>query len=769
MKREPRKPSAIYDIRAHRELARAFPALAARLKPLLLTEIEIECPHGHKLKVIAQLVAAGRAVFCPECRLAFTPKLHPGVEVPDVFESEPIPGSVPLSLRAQAGGPFRQGLVRMAEGAGMLVCAAGSSLFGRKSLARRALARTGGLLTSSIFHAALLLLVMVLGVGVQAPRKKEYVPLESAITPEEAKQFTEEARQRDIFRKHHQNILPQEVPLPEAPQARPPEPLEDVDEEKPVPVAGLPLPETDLADLPRDMLTPTNRGALSSIGLGSTGVSGSLALRGDKGSRLKAARIGGGGPDTESAVEKALAWLHRNQNGDGSWSYGGKGEDGSFASYRPALTGFAVLAFLGAGYSHKGGHKYSEGVRKGLTWIMDHQAPAGSFAGRTARCGYSQGVVTLALCEALAMGGGYSDVRDDFDRKLLASARKGVAFVTSSQNPYAGWDYTPRGGTSDTSITVWNCMALKSARTAGLRVDGKTFQGILNWLNAAQSLAGEGSGREWAGGRFGYRGRGTARQPGFRGTLVTVMHPAGLMMRLMNGTDPKERACYGTANLLLTLVPAGGAQDRADQVRKAADEFIRKNYNPWESFTDEQKRKLRMQAEAAVAAFPRTVDEYIARTVGDRWNHLSPGQQASIHETARRAVESHPKTADEYIRRNYRRWETMDKAERERVMRYARQVAERQVYGGGFPRNIYFLYHSSLAMFQMGGDHWKAWNPQMKKVLLLSQMSGGETDGAWDPGVPSGMCCCRGRTMATALGAMTLEVYYRYLRIYDNK
>ncbi|MHC4915968.1 MAG: prenyltransferase/squalene oxidase repeat-containing protein [Planctomycetota bacterium] len=767
MKREPRKRSAVYDIRAHRELAKAFPALAARLKPLLLTEIEIECPHGHKLKVIAQLIAAGRAVFCPECRLAFLPKLHPGVEVPDVFEPDLSPESAPLSLRRETGGPFRQGLRRIAEGTGMLLGAAGTSLFGRRSLARRVLARTGGLLTSSIVHAVVLLLVMILGVGVHVPRKKEYVPLESAITPEEAKQFLEEARQRDIFSKRHQNILPQEVPLPEAPQARPPEPEDEIDEEERVPVVGLPLPDPDLADLPREMLTPTSRGALNPIGLGDTGISGSLALRGDRGTRLKAARIGGGGPDTESAVEKALAWLYRNQNDDGSWSFGGKDKDGARRAYRPALTGFAVLAFLGAGYSHKGGHKYSERVRKALTWIMDHQASDGGFSGRTARCGYSQGVVTLALCEALAMGGGYSDVRDDFDRRLLASARKAVGFVTSSQNPYGGWDYSPRGGTNDTSITVWNCMALKSARIAGLRVDGKTFQGIVNWLNKAQSLAGEGSGREWAGGRFAYRGYG-GRSPGYRGTLVTVMHPAGLMMRLMNGTDPKERACYGTANLLLTLIPEGGAQDRADEVRKAADEFIRKNYNPWETYSEEQKRRLRMQAEAAVAAFPRTVNEYVARYYGSRWNGLSPGQQASLRETARQAVENHPKTADEYVRRRYRRWETMDENERKRALRYARQVAEHQVYGGGFPRNIYFLYHSSLAMFQMGGDHWKTWNPQMKKALLESQLSGGDDDGAWDPGVPSGMCYCRGRTMATALGAMTLEVYYRYLRIYRN-
>ena len=61
----------------------------------------------------------------------------------------------------------------------------------------------------------------------------------------------------------------------------------------------------------------------------------------------------------------------------------------------------------------------------------------------------------------------------------------------------------------------------------------------------------------------------------------------------------------------------------------------------------------------------------------------------------------------------------------------------------------------------------KAWNPQMKKTLLEMQEKKGTEDGSWAPSDGYGMCACVGRTMSTALGAMTLEVYYRYLRIYE--
>jgi hypothetical protein len=73
-------------------------------------------------------------------------------------------------------------------------------------------------------------------------------------------------------------------------------------------------------------------------------------------------------------------------------------------------------------------------------------------------------------------------------------------------------------------------------------------------------------------------------------------------------------------------------------------------------------------------------------------------------------------------------------------------------------KDIYFFYHASVPMYQMGGEHWKKWNRIMKPVMLESQ----EKNGSW-PAVR----CYRSKTMATALGAMTLEVYYRYLRIYE--
>ena len=67
-------------------------------------------------------------------------------------------------------------------------------------------------------------------------------------------------------------------------------------------------------------------------------------------------------------------------------------------------------------------------------------------------------------------------------------------------------------------------------------------------------------------------------------------------------------------------------------------------------------------------------------------------------------------------------------------------------------------------MFQTGGDVWKKWNDGLKTVLCTNQRKGGDADGSWDP--LSAWEIKAGRAYTTALGAMCLEVYYRYLPMY---
>ncbi|MEK7270291.1 MAG: hypothetical protein AAB215_05025 [Planctomycetota bacterium] len=81
--------------------------------------------------------------------------------------------------------------------------------------------------------------------------------------------------------------------------------------------------------------------------------------------------------------------------------------------------------------------------------------------------------------------------------------------------------------------------------------------------------------------------------------------------------------------------------------------------------------------------------------------------------------------------------------------------------------DLYYTYYGTLAMFQMGGDYWKAWNANLRDPLVAAQIRGGPDDGSWDPGGDL-WGAAGGRIYSTALAVMTLEVYYRHLPIYKD-
>lgn len=75
-------------------------------------------------------------------------------------------------------------------------------------------------------------------------------------------------------------------------------------------------------------------------------------------------------------------------------------------------------------------------------------------------------------------------------------------------------------------------------------------------------------------------------------------------------------------------------------------------------------------------------------------------------------------------------------------------------------RDYYLWYNCALAMFQAGGEPWRRWNRVVRDTLTELQEHGGCEDGSWGPDARWGSE--GGRIYATALAALTLEVYYRY-------
>jgi hypothetical protein len=81
--------------------------------------------------------------------------------------------------------------------------------------------------------------------------------------------------------------------------------------------------------------------------------------------------------------------------------------------------------------------------------------------------------------------------------------------------------------------------------------------------------------------------------------------------------------------------------------------------------------------------------------------------------------------------------------------------------------NVYYWYYATLAMFQLQDADWQRWNAALKKRLLETQLPAYDPHaGSWNPDSLWGGY--GGRVYSTAMSCLCLEVYYRYLPMYQG-
>lgn len=271
----------------------------------------------------------------------------------------------------------------------------------------------------------------------------------------------------------------------------------------------------------------------------SAAVPESLSMR-NADARKAAARTLGGSDESEEAVERGLEWLVRHQHADGHWSLhdiAGDGiqprDNGSFHS-DTAATGLALLAFLGAGYTHES-DKFQEVVSRGMQWLLSRQKPNGDlFSDKTEFVWfYSHGIASIALCEAYGL---------TKDPALQEPAQRALDFIVQSQHPqFGGWRYQPRFET-DTSVSGWQLMALKSGEMAGLKVPPAAYGGVRQWLAKVRRT----------GGQFAYH----PSKP-----VTPAMTAEGLLMRQYLGATRDDGELIDGANYLRVRTPDSGQRD----------------------------------------------------------------------------------------------------------------------------------------------------------------------------------------------------------------
>ena len=90
-------------------------------------------------------------------------------------------------------------------------------------------------------------------------------------------------------------------------------------------------------------------------------------------------------------------------------------------------------------------------------------------------------------------------------------------------------------------------------------------------------------------------------------------------------------------------------------------------------------------------------------------------------------------------------------------------------------RNIYYWYYATQLLHNMQNKDWERWNVKVRDGLVSMQTGGDGCDrGSWHPNSPqpdvwasSAGRAGAGRLFLTALSTLTLEVYYRFLPLYQ--
>ncbi|MFC1672392.1 prenyltransferase/squalene oxidase repeat-containing protein [Planctomycetota bacterium] len=401
---------------------------------------------------------------------------------------------------------------------------------------------------SVAFHTIVLLILWVVKIGV-IPTAEQEVVIEARIEEKEEPEYDPE-KERDIIKR--------ESPLLES----------NVEAEVPV-VVTEPVEVDDHFETDNDMETDTSQGfedavgfvdagsvgVVSSIGVGGGGRGGRYGFRGGGGKKNAVGKYGGS-KATESAVDAALRWLMRHQGADGGWhpdtwsqlcpagdscvGANGGGQNDTGGDYPASDTGFALLAFLGAGHTHTTG-SFRDTVKRGVEYLLKNQKQNGKIEAGAGRRMYTHGIAALALAEAYGM---------TQSAKLKGAAQDAIDYIVYVQNPLGGWNYSSPAARNDTSVSGWQMMALKSAKIGGLSVPEETIKRTIRYLEII-------SGKDYSG-KVAYAVVGNdPNNPPAAGGGSIRMRAVGMLGRYFFGmSDPMCEIQKTSGDVFLKQLPA---------------------------------------------------------------------------------------------------------------------------------------------------------------------------------------------------------------------
>lgn len=180
--------------------------------------------------------------------------------------------------------------------------------------------------------------------------------------------------------------------------------------------------------------------------------------------------------DIDRAMEKGVDYLVSIQREDGAITDRG---------HEVAMTALSIMAMASVGTEPVPVSPAGRAMYRAIEFVLDkrNQDMEGYFGSRDGSRMYGHGIITLMLTEVLGMGA-TPEQNEKIHRslndaiKLILAAQK----VAKAEKLRGGWRYTPTSRDSDLSVSVWQLMALRSAKNDGLDVPGEAIDDALKYL-----------------------------------------------------------------------------------------------------------------------------------------------------------------------------------------------------------------------------------------------------------------------------------------------
>jgi hypothetical protein len=180
--------------------------------------------------------------------------------------------------------------------------------------------------------------------------------------------------------------------------------------------------------------------------------------------------------EVDLSLDRAIAWLRSKQR-----------EDGAILdrSHDTTMTALSIMAMASVGVQPGDASPAGQSMQKALEFVLrpDRADEKGYFGDRDGSRMYGHGIITLMLTEMLGMG-----TSKEQDLLIHDRCQKAIDVILSAQKTRkpvqarGGWRYTPSAADADLSVSVWQLMALRSAKNDGLDVPASAIADAVEYL-----------------------------------------------------------------------------------------------------------------------------------------------------------------------------------------------------------------------------------------------------------------------------------------------